>query len=220
MGFVSLPLGIELVRHVDETLPFCDGGTITALPASHKVGDAYKVITAGTYAGQKCEVGDMVICVTAGSTANNAHWTVVQANVDGAVTGPASAVSDRVAVFDGTTGKVVKDGGKALSDFALVSEVDDCLYDVTIQELGTGSYGVENGAAYSILNLTLGLETYGEETKTVRKTGKITMNEASAEASGLMPSAMYTKLNAIATGATADSALSNSEIDAAIAAAG
>ena len=263
------------------------GGTITALPASHKVGDSYKVITAGTYAGQKCEVGDMVICVTAGSTANDAHWTVVQANVDGAVTGPtsavsgrvavfngttgkvikdsgftiaksvpadakftdttyglastsanglmskedksklngavtgpSSAVSDRVAVFDGTTGKVIKDGGKALSDFALVSEVDDCLYDVTIQELGTGSYGVENGATYSILNLTLGLETYGEETKTVTKTGKITMNEASAGVSGLMPSAMYTKLNGIATGATADSALSNSEIDAAIAAAG
>lgn len=263
------------------------GGTITALPASHKVGDSYKVITAGTYAGQKCEVGDMVICVTAGSTANDAHWTVVQANVDGAVTGPtsavsgrvavfngttgkvikdsgftiaksvpadakftdttyglastsanglmskedksklngavtgpSSAVSDRVAVFDGTTGKVIKDGGKALSDFALVSELNDCLYDVTIQELGTGSFGVENGVTYSFLNLTLGLETYGEETKTVTKTGKIKMNEASAGVSGLMPSAMYTKLNGIATGATADSALSNSEIDAAIAAAG
>lgn len=196
------------------------GGTITALPASHKVGDSYKVITAGTYAGQKCEVGDMVICVTAGSTANDTHWTVVQANVDGAVTGPTSAVSGRVAVFDGTTGKVIKDGGKALSDIALVSELNDCLYDVTIQELGTGSYGVENGAAVSFLNLTLGLETYGEKTKTVTKTGKITMNEASAGASGLMPSAMYTKLNGIATGATADSALSDSEIDAAIAAAG
>lgn len=196
------------------------GGTITALPASHKVGDAYKVITAGTYAGQKCEVGDMVICVTAGSTANNAHWTVVQANVDGAVTGPASAVSGRVAVFDGTTGKVIKDGGKALSDIALVSELNDCLYDVTIQELDTGSSGVENGVTYSNLTLTLALETYGEETKTVTKTGRITMNEASTGVSGLMPSAMYTKLNGIATGATADSALSNSEIDAAIAAAG
>ena len=73
-----------------------------------------------------------------------------------------------------------------MSDIALVSELNDCLYDVTIQELGTGSYGVENGAAVSFLNLVLGLETYGEETKTVTKTGKITMNEASAGASGLM----------------------------------
>lgn len=196
------------------------GGTITALPASHKVGDSYKVITAGTYAGQKCEVGDMVICVTAGSTANNAHWTVVQANVDGAVTGPTSAVSGRVAVFNGTTGKVIEDGGKALSDIALVTELDDCLYDVTIQELGVNSSGVENGATYSNLTLTLALETYGEETKTVSKTGRITMHEASTGVSGLMPSAMYTKLAGIATGATADSALTNSEIDAAIAAAG
>lgn len=196
------------------------GGTITALPASHKVGDSYKVITAGTYAGQKCEVGDMVICVTAGSTANDAHWTVVQSNVDGAVTGPASAVSGRVAVFDGTTGKVIKDGGKALSDIALVSELNDCLYDVTIQELDTKSSGVENGATYSNLTLVLALETYGEETKTVTKTGKITMNEASTGVSGLMPSAMYTKLNGIATGATADSEMSDEEIDAAIAAAG
>lgn len=195
------------------------GGTTTALPASHKVGDTYKVIAAGTYAGQKCEAGDMVVCVTSGTTANDAHWTVIQANVDGAVTGPSSAVSDRVAVFNGTTGKVIKDGGKALSDFALVSEVDGCLYDVTIQELGTGSFGVEDGVGYSILNLTLGLETYGEETKTVRKTGKITMNEATAGASGLMPSAMYTKLNGIATGATADSAMTEGDIDAAIAAA-
>ena len=158
--------------------------------------------------------------MTAGSTANDAHWTVVQSNVDGAVTGPTSAVSGRVAVFDGTTGKVIKDGGKALSDIALVSELNDCLYDVTIQELDTKSAGVENGATYSNLTLVLALETYGEETKTVTKTGRITMQEASTGVSGLMPSAMYTKLNGIATGATADSEMSDEEIDAAIAAAG
>ena len=43
---------------------------------------------------------------------------------------------------------------------------------------------------------------------------------ASASRQGFMSAAQYTKLNGIATGATADSALSNSEIDAAIAAAG
>lgn len=56
-------------------------GTVTALPATHEVGWTYKVITAGTYAGQTCEVGDMIICITDGTTANNAHWTVVQNNV-------------------------------------------------------------------------------------------------------------------------------------------
>ena len=87
------------------------GGTVTALPATHKKGWTYKVITAGSYAGKTCEIGDMIICVIDGTTASNDHWTVVQSNIDGAVTGPASSVDARVAVFDGTSGKVIKDSG-------------------------------------------------------------------------------------------------------------
>ena len=91
------------------------GGTVTALPNTHKSGDTYKVTTAGTYAGIKCEVGDMIICVKDGTTAANADWTVVQTNIDGAVTGPASAVNNRVATFNGTTGKVIKDSGYTIA---------------------------------------------------------------------------------------------------------
>lgn len=46
-----------------------------------------------------------------GTTVTNADWTVVQANIDGAVTGPASATANHVATFDGATGKVIKDSG-------------------------------------------------------------------------------------------------------------
>ena len=53
---------------------------VTSLPATHKVGDTYLVKTAGSYAGQTCEIGDMIVCVTAGTTANNAHWQVIQGN--------------------------------------------------------------------------------------------------------------------------------------------
>lgn len=49
------------------------GGTVTSLPANHSVGDVYAVSTAGTYAGKACEVGDYIICKTAGTSANNAH---------------------------------------------------------------------------------------------------------------------------------------------------
>lgn len=87
------------------------GGTVTALPATHSIGWTYKVITAGTYAGQACEVGDLIICITDGTADNNAHWTVAQTNINGAVTGPASAISGNFPVFDGTTGKVIKDSG-------------------------------------------------------------------------------------------------------------
>lgn len=92
------------------------GGTITALPATHSKGDTYKVITAGTYAGVACEVGDMIICITDGTSANNAHWTVVQSNIDGAVTGPTSSVANNIPVFSGTTGKVIKDSGVAVAN--------------------------------------------------------------------------------------------------------
>ena len=86
-------------------------GTVTALPNTHKTGWTYKVITAGTYAGVKCNIGDMIVCLTDGTAANNAHWTVIEGNIDGAVTGPASSVSGQIAVFDGATGKVIKDSG-------------------------------------------------------------------------------------------------------------
>lgn len=61
------------------------GGTVTSLPATHNIGWTYRVITTGTYAGTKCEVGDLIICIADGTAANNSHWTVAQTNIDGAI---------------------------------------------------------------------------------------------------------------------------------------
>lgn len=72
------------------------------------VGWSYKVGTPGTYAGQKCEIGDTLICQTAGSSSTPATWNILQTNIDGAVTGPASIVDGAIAVFSGTTGKIIK----------------------------------------------------------------------------------------------------------------
>ena len=87
------------------------GATVTALPATHYQGWTYKVATDGKYAGQACEVGDMIICVTDGTAANNAHWAVIQSNVDGTVTGPVSSTDAHVATFNGSSGKVIEDSG-------------------------------------------------------------------------------------------------------------
>ena len=57
-------------------------GTITALPSTGNAGWTYKVITAGTYAGQTCQVGDMIIAVKDFTTASNDNWSVIQNNVD------------------------------------------------------------------------------------------------------------------------------------------
>ncbi len=86
------------------------GGTITVLPTSgYSAGWTYKVITAGTYAGQKCEVGDMIVAVKDfATTTANSDWTVIQTNIDGAVIGPTSSTSGNVALFDDSTGKLIK----------------------------------------------------------------------------------------------------------------
>lgn len=64
------------------------GGTVTALPTTYKTGWTYRVITAGTYAGVKCEVGDLIVALVdrSGSGNVNADWTVAQTNIDGAIT--------------------------------------------------------------------------------------------------------------------------------------
>ena len=91
------------------------GATVTALPSTHKQGWTYKVATAGTYAGNACEIGDMIICVTDGTSDTDSHWAVIQNNIDGAVIGPASVSNNTnnnvVAVFNGASGKVIKDSG-------------------------------------------------------------------------------------------------------------
>ena len=49
------------------------------------VGDTYRVVTIGRYAGVQCEVGDLLICITADSTGATTAWTVAQTNINGQV---------------------------------------------------------------------------------------------------------------------------------------
>lgn len=106
------------------------GGTITALPTTYDVGWTYKVISAGTYAGNVCQAGDMVIAIVGrtGSGNQNTDWTVVQANIDGAVTGPTSSTNGNFPVFDGATGKVIKNSTYSPSSFATASHNHDSIY--------------------------------------------------------------------------------------------
>lgn len=64
-------------------------GTITTLPTTYKTGWTYRVITAGTYAGQVCEIGDLIVALVDrnGSGNVNSDWCVAQTNINGAITG-------------------------------------------------------------------------------------------------------------------------------------
>lgn len=128
-----------------------DGATVTALPENHKVGWTYKVVTANTYAGIACEVGDMIACIKDNTISNDADWTVFQGNIDGAVTGPTSSTDAHVATFNGATGKVIKDSGFTIGKSvpADAKFTDTQLTESEIAAMGftknTGTYSKPSG---------------------------------------------------------------------------
>ena len=141
------------------------GATVTALPATHNAGWSYKVITAGTYAGVNCEVGDLIVCIKDGTAAANADWTVIQTNIDGAVTGPSSSVADRVATFNGTTGKIIKDSGYTIAS----SVPSNAKFSDTTYSSGTGLS--LSGTTFNHSNSVTAKTAYGSSATTASANG-------------------------------------------------
>lgn len=90
-------------------------------PAANR-GDTYKISVAGKIgggSGPNVEAGDLILCIT-DSTSAGTHgsvgtaWDIVQVNIDGAVTGPASSTASNFPTFSDTTGKIIQDSGLAL----------------------------------------------------------------------------------------------------------
>jgi hypothetical protein len=101
-------------------------------PAADR-GWTYRISVAGKIGGGSginVEVGDILICLDDGTASGNqatvgTHWSIAQSNLDGAVIGPASAVSGNIATFNGTTGKLIQDSGLALdTDTSLTANSD------------------------------------------------------------------------------------------------
>lgn len=97
-------------------------------PAADK-GWTYRISVAGKIGGASgdvVQVGDILLCLVDGSAAGTqatvgANWSIAQTNIDGAVIGPASAVDNRVALFDAATGKLIKDSGVLIGAIALLA---------------------------------------------------------------------------------------------------
>lgn len=87
---------------IDDSHPFPE--------QAYKAGQKYVVAKAGTYLGQKCEIGDVILITKDYNKegAANTDGIVLQANIDGAVTGAESSVDGEIVVFSGATGKVIK----------------------------------------------------------------------------------------------------------------
>lgn len=107
----------NLIGQINNGVPGIVDGTDNPLPSTgYKAGQMWRVAEAGTYAGVECEIGDLIICLKDYSegSAGNSDFMTVQANIDGAVTGADSSVDGHIVVFNGATGKVIKDSNIAV----------------------------------------------------------------------------------------------------------
>lgn len=103
-----------------------DASTNPNYPAAD-AGDLYRISVAGKIggaSGPNVEVGDLILCLTDATSAGTqaavgSNWNISQVNIDGAVTGPASAVSANLSSFNGTTGKIIQDSGFSASNAAI-----------------------------------------------------------------------------------------------------
>jgi hypothetical protein len=134
-------------------------------PASTQ-GWTYVVSVAGLIGGASgvsVEIGDVILCITtnAGGTqaAVGANFDIIQMNIVGAVTGPTSSVTNRVASFNGTTGKVIQDSGYLAQDASTSVKGFTQLsnsYSGTSQVLATTEKALSDGLATKEPTLTKG----------------------------------------------------------------
>lgn len=147
-----------------------------ALPTKNvKVGDVYVVAAAGTFAGQTCEPGDMIIAQTASNAEGTPAptWTVVQTNINGAVT-TSSTLSDGKLILGGggtsvrtasSTGFVKIDSGDVSVDNNVVTTSGTTLGDgklviggnnkIVKTASGSGFVKLKNGTVEYDLNTYL-----------------------------------------------------------------
>ncbi len=94
--------------------PAADAGYTYLASVAGKIGGA---------SGKNVMIGDMILCNHDGSPAGDeatvgTYWNVIQANMYGAVIGPASCTDGHFVIWDGTSGKAVKDSGVAFESTA------------------------------------------------------------------------------------------------------
>jgi hypothetical protein len=153
------------------------GGDITPAAfnalAIYTVGWQYRAGEAGTFKGYVCEVGDMLTAIVSRNTtgAVDADWTVSQVNIDGAVTGPAASITDNaIAIFNGTTGKIIEDSAVVITGGANI---------ITLTK-GTAQIDIAAGA---VLNL---------DTNLTVNTGAVTITGNVAGSTLILPSGSTT----------------------------
>lgn len=155
----------SLTTNVTGTLPVTNGGTglATFAALSIPVANTLNTLTALTAtAGQS-------IRINAGGSAWEAY---TPASGTGDVTGPGSSVSGNIATFNGVTGKIIQDGGKALPSGSVVGTTDtQTLTNKTLTNPALGNSnltGIKNA-------------TFNSQTTIATTTGAITVDWTTAQ---------------------------------------
>lgn len=119
------------------------------IPDTHQAGWTYRIGTTGTYAGQICEVGDLLICVADGTEASNNDWNVVQNNLDGALFKGNNTFTDgQVLIADGVTGKTKTSGFTIAKSVPSDAKFTDTTYTFD------GTYNASTNKAATVSTVT------------------------------------------------------------------
>jgi hypothetical protein len=173
-----------------------DCSTNPNYPAADR-GWVYKISVAGRIGGASgpvVEVNDTIICGTDGTAAGThaavgSNWNILQTNIVDAsilVTGPASATSGNFAMFDGATGKIVRDAGFSSGVFATSSHVhgnitnDGKIGSTSGLPLITTAGGSVTTGSFGILANTFCVGNDSRLSDTRNTTNSITVNNGGA----------------------------------------
>lgn len=194
-------------------------GTEAEFPSkTAEVGDTYRVVTAGRYDGIQCEVGDLLICITADSTGKNTAWTVAQTNINGQIYHTINGVqkgfysndTDTFSIFAPTTagalGQVLTSkGGNSAPIWTNQSEI-----------IAGGLTDAAKKALFTALTYTNDVltVTIGDTTKTTTIHGRRAINVNSTEVLPISNSTALKFINGSGVSFTWDSRNKNLSVNA------
>lgn len=141
---VTLPAQATVAWTADAEIHIEQGGTGTVT-----VTGATGVTVNGVSAGSFALAGQYAVVTLKRSGADS--WTLIGGIASAVVTGPASSGNGNLALFDGTTGKVIKDGGVVTAAGLALLDDASAAAQATTLGLGTG-----NSPTFTALTLTNG----------------------------------------------------------------
>lgn len=159
-----------------------------------EVGDTYRVVTAGRYAGVQCEVGDLLICIKADSTGKTTAWAVAQTNINGQIYHTINGVqkgfysndTDTFSIFAPTTagalGQVLTSrGGNSAPGWINQSEITaGGLTDAAKKALFTALTYTNNVLTVTIGGTTKIATIYGRRAVNVNSTEVLAISDSTA----------------------------------------